>query len=423
MSLKEREIGDYINILKEELIPALGCTEPIAIAYAAAKAREVLNQEPIEVEVKCSGNIFKNVKGVIVPNSGNLKGIKAAAVIGVIGGKAEKKLEVLSNVAEEDIKETKRLLKTNYCSVKLLKSKADLHIIVSVRSKTDTALVELIETHTNIIKIKNNGKIIFNKPFIKKNNNNSIECSPLTVKKIIQFADTVSIKEVEKIIERQIDLNSKISKAGLTNKYGMNIGLNLIKYRGDNIKTRAKAFAAAGSDARMNGCLLPAVINSGSGNQGITTSLPVIEYAKYLKVEKEVLIRALIISNLIAIHIKEKIGRLSAFCGAVSAACGSGAAITYLYNGTYEQISSTIINTLGNVSGIICDGAKPSCAAKIASAVDAAIMAHDLTMSNQTIQVGDGIIQNDIEKTIDVIGHIGGNGMKKTDETILEAML
>lgn len=424
MGISKINFNNYINILREELIPALGCTEPTCIAYACAKAREVLDEFPKEVIVKSSGNIIKNVKGAVVPNSGDLKGIEAAAILGIVGGNANKKLEVLTDVTQEHIDKTKKLLNIDFCKAELLKSKANLHIIVLAKSDNNSASVEIIHTHTNIVKIIKNNAIIFEKNYDYENiNEGLVDRSCLNVKDIKEFADSVDIIELKDIIKLQIKYNSEISCEGLRNKYGVGVGLNLLKHCCNDIKTRAKAAAAAGCDARMSGCILPVIINSGSGNQGITVSLPVIEYAKYLKVDEEHLIRALIFSNLIAIHQKTKIGRLSAYCGVVSAACGSGAGVTYLYNGTYEQICSTITNTLANVSGIVCDGAKPSCAAKIASAVDAAIMANDLAMDNQAFKSGDGIVKRNIEDTIDCIGQIGGEGMKLTDEEILRVML
>ena len=424
MAISENHIINYTNILKEELIPALGCTEPTSIAYVSAKAREVLDEFPRKVTVKSSGNIIKNVKGAVVPNSGNLRGIKAAAIIGIIGGNPEKELEVLTDVTKEDIRRSKELIDTDYCKVELLKSKANLHIIVKAESEQNSALVEIIHTHTNIVRIEKNNKIILEKLYNSNDINGSlIDRSCLNVRDIKEFADTVELTELRDIIRLQIKYNGNISEEGLNHYYGANVGSNILRHCSHDIKTIAKAATAAGSDARMSGCILPVIINSGSGNQGITVSLPVIKYARYLKLDEEQLIRALIFSNLIAIHQKTKIGRLSAYCGVVSAACGSGAGITYLYNGTYEQICSTITNTLANVSGMICDGAKPSCAAKIASAVDAAIMAHELAMDNSVFQPGEGIVKDDIEDTIKSVGQIGGNGMRETDQEILKVML
>jgi L-cysteine desulfidase len=424
MSLSPVIYSQYTQILKEELIPALGCTEPICIAYASAKARQTLGEFPEMAIVESSGNIIKNCKGAIVPNTGSLKGIAAAAVIGIVGGDPDKKLEVLSGVTSENVARAKEILKTDFCRVKLLTTPALLHVIVTVKSAGHSALVEIVHTHTNIVRIEKDGQTIFEKPYDPKKFNDSMtDRSVLNVKDIKEFADTVQLSELSDLIERQIDCNSRISEEGLKHPYGVQVGYNLRKYYGDDVKIKAKAAAAAGSDARMSGCTLPVVINSGSGNQGMTVSLPVIEYAKYLKVSHEKLIRALILSNLIAIHQKTGIGRLSAYCGAVSAACGSGAGITYLYGGTYEQICRTITNTLADIPGIVCDGAKPSCAAKIASSVDAAIMAHCLSMANKSFQPGDGIIESNVEETIENVGILGREGMKETDEEILKLMI
>jgi len=421
--MKKKE-NIYTKLLKKELTPAMGCTEPIAVAYASSKARQILDNKPEKIKVKCSANIIKNANGVTVPNSGNLKGIKAAAILGVIGGNPDKKLEVLTDIGENEIKLTNSLLKTDYCNIELLESKKKLHIIIEVSFGKEQTQIEVANGHLNIIKIIKNGEIIFN----KQNEGNKVNefkkiKDTLTVKNIINYAENIGLEEVKEIIQRQINMNKDISQEGLDQEYGLNIGSRILHYNEVSTKNLAKSAAAAASDARMSGSLLPVVINSGSGNQGITVSLPVIEFAKDLGVKKQKLLRALIISNLISIHLKHQIGILSAFCGAVSAAAGSGAAITYLCGGGYKKISNTIINTLGNVSGIICDGAKPSCAAKIASAVDAAIMAHELSMDNIFYQPGEGIIKKNIEDTINIIGNIGGKGMNEADKQILQAIL
>ncbi len=423
MDLDRNSYDQYVSILKKELIPALGCTEPIAIAYASAVAKKALGCIPQKIIAACSGNIIKNVKSVTVPNSGNLKGIEAAATIGAIGGNPEKKLEVLTEVTEEDIKLAKELLKTDFCSVEVLNGVANLHIIVTAIADNDKALVEIVDTHTNIVRIEKNGEIIFMADVQKEEAGETVDWSLLNIESIIEFANVVKIEDVEKVLSRQIEYNTSISNEGLAHQYGANIGKTLLNEYGNSIKVRAKAKAAAGSDARMSGCILPVVINSGSGNQGMTVSLPVIEYAKELGVSKEKLYRALVVSNLIAIYLKSGIGRLSAYCGAVSAACGSGAAITYLYGGDYEHICKTIVNTLANVSGIVCDGAKPSCAAKIASSLDAAIMAHYLSMQDESFISGEGLVKDDVEKTIESIGRLARDGMKETDVEVLKIMV
>lgn len=422
--LTKKAYDNYVAILKSELVPALGCTEPIAVAFAAAKAKEVLGKYPKRAEMWCSGNIVKNVKGVTVPNTGSLKGIDAAAIAGIVGGKPEMGLQVLEGMTDENIKEIKKLLNENFCSTHLIEGVENLYIIAKVFTDDDSAEVYIKTSHTNICKITKNGMVIFE----KDDCNNEVPggCSDrslLNIKDILKFADTVNLDDVSYIISDQICMNTAISDEGLKHSYGVNVGQTLLSIYGNDVNIRAKARAAAGSDARMSGCSMPVIINSGSGNQGMTVSLPVIEYAKELGVSKEKLYRALVVSNLTAIHQKTTIGRLSAFCGAVSAACGSGAAITYLYGGSYEDISRTIVNTIANVGGIVCDGAKPSCAAKIASAVDAAIMAHHLSTDGKVFGSGEGLVKGNVEDTIESVGRMGSKGMKYTDIEILKIMI
>jgi len=420
--INERAYQNYLRLLEEELVPALGCTEPICLAYAAAKARDILGKKPERMLAECSGNIIKNVKGVIVPNCGGMKGVEAAVTIGVVGGCAEKELEVLADVQEAHIEETRRLVDANYCEVKLLKGRAPLHVRITAYAGEEYASVEIEREHTRIVCICRNDEVLYQNT--EENQEEQVqEQHEMNVREILEFANTVNLADVEAVIGRQIEYNQRIAEEGLRNEYGVSVGANLLKYYGDDIKVRAKAYAAAGSDARMSGCLEPVIINSGSGNQGMTVSLPVIQYAKHLESSYEKLVRALVLSNLIAIHEKMAVGRLSAYCGAVSAACGSGAAITYLHDGSYEQICATITNTLANVSGIICDGAKPSCAAKIASAVDAAILGHCLAMEQAQFTAGEGIVKDNIEDTIQSVGVLASQGMKETDEVILDIMV
>ena len=413
---------NYLNILKQELVPALGCTEPIAIAYAAAKARQILGEFPDTVEMLLSGNIIKNVKGVTVPNSGGLKGIDVAAVLGIVGGNADKALEVLSEVTPKDIALTKELIAKKVCSCSLVQNVDNLYITAKVIKGGHYASVTIEHQHTNITHIEKNGEVILDNPY-RSDNITTVDKSKLAVKDILDFANQVKIEDVQPILDRQIKLNSAISQEGLDNNYGAQIGKTLMHVWGKSVTTRACARAAAGSDARMGGCSMPVVINSGSGNQGMTVSLPVIVFAEEWEVSHEKLCRSLVVSNLIAIHQKYYIGSLSAYCGAVSAACGAGAGITYMYGGTYQQVSLTIINTLGNVGGIVCDGAKPSCAAKIASSVDAALMAFQLSIQNKSFLPGEGIIKDDIEETIKSMGYIGRVGMRLTDTEILNVMI
>ena len=419
----------YLDALKGELVLALGCTEPIAVAYAAAKAREVLGSMPKELVVKCSGNIIKNVKSVIVPTTGDMRGIDTSAVLGALAGNAEYGLEVLKNVKKEDVEETKRLLDEGICKVEIINGISKLHIIVEATDYDTTVTVEISECHTNIVSITKNGEVLFsrqeNAPTVGADevHVNAKDEDTMSLEEIYRFANEVDIADVKEILDRQISCNLAIAKEGLRGDYGANVGKTIIKNYGEDVKFVARAYPAAGSDARMSGCTMPVVINSGSGNQGMTVSLPVIVYARHLNVSDEKLYRALVLSNLLAIHLKFGIGKLSAYCGVVSAACGSGAAISYLHDAPLSVIEKTITNTLGNVSGIVCDGAKSSCAAKIASSVDAAIMGHCMAMDNYSFGAGEGLVKDNIEKTIDTISTMGREGMKQTDEEILSLML
>lgn len=416
---------NYTQILKSELVEALGCTEPIAIAYATAKAKAVLGKEPTRMEVGCSGNIVKNVKGVVVPNTGGLIGIDAAAIAGVIGGNADKELQVLESVKPEQYSTIKELTQGDFCKVYHLQGVENLYIDAKVFAGNESAQVVIEDAHTNIVKVAKNEEILFE-------NKNQEHCASedegdkalLNVKDIIEYAETVDLSVLRGLLENQIKVNTAIAEEGIKNNYGVNVGKTLLENYGDeDVRVKAKAMAAAGSDARMSGCSMPVVINSGSGNQGITVSLPVIVYARELKVSEEKLLKALIISNLVSIHQKAQIGKLSAYCGAVSAAAGSGAGITYLNGGGYEDISRTIINTIANVGGMVCDGAKPSCAAKISSAVDAAILGYQLSTQGKAFKNGEGLVKNDVEETIKSIGRMGKEGMKGTDTEIIEIML
>ena len=412
----------YIQILNEELVPAMGCTEPIALAYIASKARDILGTLPEEVIVKASGSIIKNVKSVIVPNTNHLKGIPAAIVAGLIAGKTDKELEVISEVNDSQVNEMRFYLEKDNIQVEYLDSDNVFDIIIILKHKDDTVTVRIKDFHTNIVYIEKNGDVLFEKKDTAEKTVR-VDRSLLDIKSIWDFINTVDIQEIAYILERQIKYNTAIAQEGLTNNYGANIGKVLLKMEGDNIRTRAKAKAAAGSDARMNGCELPVIINSGSGNQGITCSVPVIEYAKELNVSHEKLLRALALSNLIAIHEKTGIGTLSAYCGAVSAGAGAGAGIAYLHNGTYEDVIHTIVNSLAIVSGIVCDGAKASCAAKIASSIDAAILGYHMYQNGQEFKSGDGIVMNGIEATIKGVGQLGKEGMKETNKEIIKLMI
>ena len=412
---------DYIEILKRELLPAMGCTEPIALAYAVAYARKLLGRMPSSITVKCSGNIIKNTMAVTVPSTGGLRGIKAAALAGAIGGDADKQLEVLTTVTDEDRKEIKRLVNTDLVKVEALDSTHALHIIAEVKDKDEYATVELVDTHTNFGHVEVNGKVLNEKNTYELEDLISDEAA-LTVEGIIEFTNSIDLDEIKEVLERQIEYNSKISDEGLTNDWGACVGKTLLSVS-DDIYTRIKAAAAAGSDARMSGCLLPVVINCGSGNQGITVTMPIVTYGKHIGASHEKILRALCLADLIAVHQKSGIGRLSAFCGALCAATAGVCGIAYMNGETYEVISQIIVNSLANVGGMVCDGAKASCAAKIASSLDCALMAYELAKKNRGFKNGEGIVKADVEKTIASVGRMASQGMRLTDREILDIML
>ncbi len=412
----------YVQILKEELVPAMGCTEPIALAYCAAKAREVLGVLPERCVVEASGNIVKNVKSVIVPNTGGLKGIEAAAAAGVVAGDAGRVLEVIAGVTEEQKVRIKEYMEKAQIQVKPLETDEILDMIVTLYGGDSYAKVRIANYHTNIVLIEKDGEKLYEVGVMATDEAQMADRSLLNVKDIYDFAKTVDLEDVREMIGRQIEYNSAISREGLEHDWGANIGSVLLKAYGDDIRVRARAVAAAGSDARMSGCEMPVIINSGSGNQGMTASLPVIEYAKELKASEEEMYRALVLSNLMTIHQKTGIGRLSAYCGAISAGCGAGCGIAYLLGGDYKTIAHTLVNALAIVSGIICDGAKPSCAGKIAAAVDAGILGYQMYINGQQFKGGDGIISKGVENTIRNIGRLSKEGMKETDKEIIQIM-
>lgn len=413
----------YINILKEELIPAMGCTEPIALAYAAAKARETLGQLPDRVVIDASGSIIKNVKSVIVPNTDHLKGMPAAAVAGIIAGNSDKKLEVISDVTSSQISDMKKYLNNTKIEVNHIDNGSVFDIIITVFKDDSYAKVRIIDYHTNIVLIEKDGNILYQADSSNKCDDGLTDRSILNLSDIFDFANTVDIEDIREVIGRQIEYNYAIALEGLKGDYGSNIGKILLETYGDNILIRAKAMAAAGSDARMNGCELPVVINSGSGNQGLTTSLPVIEYAKELNVGEEKMYRALVLANLVTIHQKTSIGRLSAFCGAVSAGAGAGAGIAYLHGADLDAISHTVINAIVTTGGMVCDGAKASCAAKIATSVEAGILGYNMHIRKQDFLSGDGLVAETPEQTILNIGRLGREGMKFTNEEIIKIMI
>lgn len=412
----------YINILEEELVPAMGCTEPICLAYAAAKAHQVLGSTPDRVEVLASGNIIKNVKSVIVPNTNGMKGIKAAVAVGIVAGNPDKALEVIANVTPEQKKKTEAYLDSTTIIVKHIVCRDQLDVTVIAYNGEHHADVRICGFHTNIVHIQKDDEILFESETISKPTKELTDRSCLSISGIVDFADSVDIQDIKDIIGRQIEYNKAISDEGLKNNWGANIGSTLLKYYGNDVKVKAKACAAAGSDARMNGCELPVIINSGSGNQGLTVSMPVITYAEEYNIDDDRLYRALVVSNLTAIHQKTRIGRLSAYCGAVSAGCAAACGIAYLLGENLDVIEHTLTNAVVTVSGIICDGAKASCAAKIAASVDSGILGYYMYKNGQQFEAGDGIVGCNIEDTINNVGLVGSVGMKETDTEIIDIM-
>ncbi len=417
----ENQILQYTNILKEELVPAMGCTEPIAIAYASAKAREVLEEIPDRITIEVSGSIIKNVKSVIVPNTDHLKGIDSAAVAGIVAGVSDKKLEVIADVSNDQIIDMHKYLNNTPIEIVHINNGAMFEIIVTVLKKNNFVKVRILNYHTNIVYIEKNGEVLYNK--VEELIINRTDRSVLNMLDIWNYARNIQLDHVKDLLDLQIKYNYAIAEEGIRHNYGASIGKVILKHNENNVRIRAKAMAAAGSDARMNGCELPVIINSGSGNQGMTCSIPVIEYAKELNVSKEKLYRALLLSNLTAIHQKTGIGTLSAYCGVVSAGVGAGVGIVYLNDGSYEDAINTMVNALAIVSGIVCDGAKASCASKIVSSLDAVFLAYDMCKENKQFLAGDGIVKNNVEDTIASIGRLSRNGMKSTNDEIIKIMV
>ena len=411
----------YVQILKEELVTAMGCTEPIAISYAAARARAVLGELPEKIVVKASGSIIKNVKSVVVPNTGGLRGIEAAAAAGVVCGNENRKLEVLSEIESEDIERIKGYLGQADIKVEYQETGRTFDLSVCVYKEHSQACVRITDYHTNIVQIEKNWELI--RDDLKDEKIEKANRDVLSMENIWEFVRCADIEDVKETLDKQIECNMKIAREGIRGNYGTNIGSILLKMEGDSVQVRAKAMAAAGSDARMNGCGLPVVINSGSGNQGITCSVPVLVYGESLNCDIEKIYRALLLSNLTAIYIKAGIGTLSAYCGAVSAGAAAGAGIAYLHGGGYEEIKHTVVNALAIVSGIVCDGAKASCAAKIASSVEAGIVGYYMYLNEQEFCAGEGIVAEGIDRTIENIGILGKEGMKETNKKIIEMMI
>ncbi len=417
-----KTISAITEILKEELVPAMGCTEPIAIAYASSIARSLLSSLPTSVTVYASPNIIKNVKSVVVPHTGGERGIEAAASIGIVAGREDLELEVLSKVGEKDIERSKELRRDAKFTILPSESGYIFHIRVELKNDSESSAVEIAGNHTNVILKERNGEIIYKKEYKDSVESKKTDRSVLSIKYISEYADSVDIESIRETLERQIEYNTAIANEGLHGTWGANIGSILLKSYGESVQNKAKAYAAAGSDARMNGSEKPVVINSGSGNQGLTASLPVIVYAKDLNVSHNTLLRALAVSNLVTIHLKSGIGSLSAYCGATSAGAGAGAGVCYLFGGRENEISHTVVNALAIESGMICDGAKASCAAKIASAVEAGLLGMEMQKYGSEFYGGDGIVKKGVENTIENVSRIAREGMRETDKTIIEIM-
>ncbi len=413
----------YLDILAEELRPAMGCTEPIALAYAGAKARELLGAEPDRVEVWVSGNIIKNVKSVIVPNTGGLYGIAAAVCAGIVAGDAGKELQVISQVTEQQQQQLRTYLKT--VAVEIHPSDSELVFDIDLRlyREGDSVRVRIINHHTNFVHIEKNGDILLQLPVAESSEDRLTDKSCLSMERIVEFVDALDVDDVRELVGRQIEYNMAIAREGLQGNWGANVGRVILSRQGELLSKKAAAYAAAGSDARMSGCEMPVIILSGSGNQGITASVPVVIYARELGLSNEKLLQAVTLSDLVTIHQKTGIGRLSAFCGAISAGCGAGAGIAYLLGGGLHAIAHTVVNAIAILSGTICDGAKPSCAAKIAAAVDAGILGWDMYQEHQQFYGGDGIVTKGADNTVSNVGRLAREGMRETDKTILKIML
>lgn len=420
--LQNEKISAYVKVLHDELVPATGCTEPIAIAYGAALLRKTLGEIPESVVAEVSGNIIKNVKSVVVPNTGGLKGIRAAISAGIIAGEADEILQVISRVKASDHGEIARYATETPIDIVCVETSHLLDIKLIGRKGEHSAIVHIADSHSNVVRLEKDGEVLLEKPLSDDAVVVDQDRPAMTVEEILELANTVDLELVREFIERQINYNSAIAEEGIRGKWGANIGSTLLSNYPNDIKNEAKAWAAAGSDARMSGCEMPVVICSGSGNQGMTASLPVVRYAKHLGVDHDKMLRAVILSDLVTIHQKSGIGRLSAYCGAISAGVGAGAGIAYLLEGTYEAIAHTIVNAVAILSGTICDGAKPSCAAKIAAAVDAGILGYEMWRNGDEFKGGDGIVTKGVDATIANVGVLAKEGMQITDKVILEIM-
>ena len=413
----------YINILREELRPAMGCTEPIAMAYAAAKARQTLGAIPDKIRLWVSGNIIKNVKSVVVPNTGGLHGMAAALCAGIIGGDADKELQVIAEVPEEKHAEIKAYMESVDLEIQPSYSDLVFDIDLFVYHGEDMVRLRIANHHTNIVLIQKNNETILELPVSESSEENLTDKSCLSIEKIVEFADCLDVEDVRDTVGVQVEKNMEIAAEGLKHSWGANIGSVILRRQVGGVEKIAAAWAAAGSDARMSGCEKPVIICSGSGNQGITASVPVAVFAREMCKSEEELLRAVALSDLVTIHQKAGIGRLSAYCGAISAGCGAGAGIAYLQGGKADAVAHTVVNAIAILSGTICDGAKPSCAAKIAAAVDAGILGYNMYLEGQQFYGGDGIVTKGVDNTVRNVGILAREGMRQTDRTILEIML
>ena len=409
----------YTNILREEIIPATGCTEPISIAYCAAKAHEVLGMQPTAVTVSVSGNILKNVKSVVVPNTNGLKGIRAAVAAGIVCGDASKGMQVISSVTDEQRAAVSHFMDAVNIDVSCAETDCALYISVTLYARTSYSRVVIANNHSNIVEIMKNGEAIFKRPIVVQSEDSLTDKSCLNLHDIVTYADRVDLSLVSDLLDLQIRYNTAICEEGLANDYGANIGKILLAENRTDAKTVARAYAAAGSDARMSGCEMPVAILCGSGNQGITASIPIICYAKHYSIDRERMYRALLVSDLLTVYQKAGIGRLSAYCGAVSAGCAAGAGIAYLLGGDETVVAHTLVNAVAMISGTICDGAKPSCAAKIAAAVETGILGYQMYLHQQQFLSGEGIVAPNADETVRNIGRIASEGMIETDQTII----
>ena len=423
MSLTREVYQAYCDILKEELRLAMGCTEPIAIAYSASIARSYLSEEPSEIRIGLSGNIIKNTKSVVVPATGGMHGIAAAVAAGTVANKPELVLEVLSSLTEADVPKMKTLIDTCPIEVGELDTTHIFEIVIQMKNESEDVKVRLLDRHTNLVYVEKNGEVLVRNEAEEEDGGIKTDRTLLTVENIVKFADEVNLDDVRELLERQISCNMAIAEEGMKNNYGACIGKVIYKNGDCTLADKARAFAAAGSDARMNGCELPVCIISGSGNQGMTASIPVVIYARELGKSEEEMLRALVLSDLITTHLKTGIGCLSAYCGAISAGCGAGAGIAYLQGGGFKEVAHTIVNSLAILSGTICDGAKSSCAAKIAMAVESGILGYEMYQSGQQFYGGDGIITKGVENTIANVGKLARDGMAGTDKEIIKIML